>query len=65
MNVFMRGVFVTNNLINKYLEAFSRKGLCYVKVLTILKKIKKKSDRLVNYRSRSILLKLQKCVKNT
>ena len=65
MNVFTHGVFVTNNQINKYLEAFSKKGLCYVEVLTIAKKIKKKSDRLVNYRSRSILLKLHECVKNT
>ena len=64
MNVFTHSVFVTNNQISKYLEAFSRKGLCYIKVLTVLKKIKKKSECLVNCRSRSFLLKLHECVKN-
>ena len=62
---FTHGVFVTNNQIRKYLEAFSKKGLCNFVLFTFLKKIKKRSERSVNYIWRYILFKLRKCVKIT
>ena len=62
---FMHGVFVTNNQISKYLKPFLKKGLCNFNLWKNLKKIKKRSERSVNYIWRSILLKLRKCVKIT
>ena len=65
MDVFTHGVFVTNNQISKYLEAFSKKGLYWFVLFNFLKKIKKRSERSVNYIWRYILFKLRKCVKIT
>ena len=62
---FTHGVFVTNNQISKYLEAFSKKGLYWFVLFNFLKKIKKRSERSVNYIWRYILFKLRKCVKIT
>ena len=59
---FTHGVFVTNNQISKYLEAFSKKGLYWFVLFNFLKKIKKRSERSVNYIWRYILFKLHKCV---
>ena len=56
MDVFTHGVFVTNNQISKYLEAFSKKGLYWFVLFNFLKKIKKdQKDRSITYGDISFL----------